>query len=220
MQNRVDLHGTGGQRTPTLAPAREMRGGQATGRKTQGKSDFGIRRPRLADLPTEETTPSINLRFHPRSMTLTWDCTQNITVTACGMISKDGGTVRLRVRGGRACRTQRPMDTSRQVSHGQEGQARFLGVAGAPLTGLMLTANEPWLQASKRSDLEDRVAPWGPLATQGQGGGAGWQDRGAWGSSTPSQVGPGMLPEFPGASVREQASPTTIMVGRPRVPLW
>ncbi|XP_036996479.2 granulocyte-macrophage colony-stimulating factor receptor subunit alpha isoform X2 [Artibeus jamaicensis] len=49
-------------------------------------------------LPTVESTPSVNLQFDPRRMTLTWNCTQNVTAVACGMTSKDTGMLTMRLR--------------------------------------------------------------------------------------------------------------------------
>ncbi|XP_045711959.1 granulocyte-macrophage colony-stimulating factor receptor subunit alpha [Phyllostomus hastatus] len=46
--------------------------------------------------PTEETTPGINVQFDLSSRTLTWDCTQNVTATACGMTTQAKGMVRLK----------------------------------------------------------------------------------------------------------------------------
>ena len=46
-----------------------------------------------------ETTPSINLQFDPRRMTLTWDCMENITAITCRMMSKEVGTLKVQVRG-------------------------------------------------------------------------------------------------------------------------
>ncbi|XP_045059253.2 granulocyte-macrophage colony-stimulating factor receptor subunit alpha isoform X2 [Desmodus rotundus] len=50
------------------------------------------------DRPTVETTPSINLQFDPRRMTLTWDCMENITAITCRMMSKEVGTLKVQLR--------------------------------------------------------------------------------------------------------------------------
>uniref|UniRef100_A0A673VSC5 Fibronectin type-III domain-containing protein n=1 Tax=Suricata suricatta TaxID=37032 RepID=A0A673VSC5_SURSU len=46
------------------------------------------------DLPLVEWVPSLHMKFNPRTMELSWDCTENTTYLECVMIHKEKGEVR------------------------------------------------------------------------------------------------------------------------------
>ncbi|XP_058391338.1 granulocyte-macrophage colony-stimulating factor receptor subunit alpha isoform X1 [Diceros bicornis minor] len=50
------------------------------------------------DLPTEEPVPSLNVKFDPRRMELSWDCKENATYVECVLIHKDEGPICLKLK--------------------------------------------------------------------------------------------------------------------------
>lgn len=51
----------------------------------------------LTDVPTGSPTPSLNLKFDPRTLTLSWDCQENATSATCWMNHKEEGDIELTV---------------------------------------------------------------------------------------------------------------------------
>lgn len=52
----------------------------------------------LADEPTASPSPSLHLRFDPRTKTLSWDCQANATGITCSMTQEDTGATKVKVR--------------------------------------------------------------------------------------------------------------------------